>query len=169
MLWKRQDPSVLLGVAPMTGGCRPFFKPLAAAIGFAVVFATPLAGAQRPGVGEWIDTWTASPQPIWDAEFPVPLNIPRALNQTVRQIAAVSIGGNRVRVALSSEYGSRPLVIGAAHIALAASGAAIALDNCLMVVVCSFRCISSNLRSSRSLGALLQRLNPRHLMCPNRS
>ena len=43
----------------------------------------------------------------------------------MRQIAAVSIGGNRVRVVLSNEYGSKPLVIGAAHVALAGSGAAI--------------------------------------------
>jgi len=43
----------------------------------------------------------------------------------VRQIAAVSIGGKKVRVVLSNEYGSKPLVIGAAHIALAGSGAAI--------------------------------------------
>jgi hypothetical protein len=57
----------------------------------------------------------------------VPLNIPLALrNQTVWQIAGVSIGGNRVRVVLSNEHGSRPLVIGAAHIALVGSSAAIA-------------------------------------------
>jgi hypothetical protein len=43
----------------------------------------------------------------------------------VRQIAGVSIGGNRVRVVLSNEYGSKPLVIGAAHVALAGSGATI--------------------------------------------
>jgi hypothetical protein len=123
MLWKQQDPSVPLGGAPVTGGCQPFFKSLAAAVALAVVFTTPLARAQRPDIGDWIDTWTASPQPIWDAEFPVPLNIPRALrNQTVRQIAAISIGDNRVRVTLSNEYGSRPLVIGAAHVALAGSG-----------------------------------------------
>jgi len=40
-------------------------------------------------------------------------------DQTVRQIAHVSIGGSRVRIVLSNEYGTRPLTIGAAHIALA--------------------------------------------------
>src|SRR3984893_12778122 len=88
-----------------------------------------LAADQKPTVpsaGDWIDTWTASPQPVWEAEFFAPINIPRALrNQTVRQIAGISIGGNRVRVVLSNEYGSKPLVIGAAHVALAGSGAAI--------------------------------------------
>ena len=75
----------------------------------------------------WIGTWSASPQPIWDADFPAPLNIPRSLfSQTVRQIAHVSIGGNRVRVVLSNEYGTRPLVVGAAHVAIAGNGSSIA-------------------------------------------
>jgi hypothetical protein len=52
--------------------------------------------------------------------------VPRALrSQTVRQIAALSIGGKRLRVVLSNEYGSKPLMIGAAHIAIAGSGSSI--------------------------------------------
>jgi lysophospholipase L1-like esterase len=75
----------------------------------------------------WIGTWAASPQPIWGADFALPLNIPSHLwNQTVRQIAHVSIGGSRVRVVLSNEYGTRPLTIGAAHIAAATGGSTIA-------------------------------------------
>ena len=61
-----------------------------------------------------------SPQPVWDADFFAPVGIPRALrNQTIRQVARVSLGGNQVRVEFSNEYGKRPLVIGAAHVALA--------------------------------------------------
>lgn len=83
-----------------------------------------VAAAATPG-GDWIGTWAASAQPIWDADFPVPLNMPRNLwNQTVRQIARVSVGGKSVRVVLSNEYGDRPLVIGSAHVALAGSGGA---------------------------------------------
>lgn len=44
----------------------------------------------------------------------------------MRQIAHVSIGGNRVRVVLSNEYGKRPLTVGAAHIAVAGQGSSIA-------------------------------------------
>ena len=63
---------------------------------------------------------------MWDADFPIPTGFPRTLwNQTIRQIAAVSIGGKRVRVVLSNEYGTRPLVIGAAHLAVSSKGAAI--------------------------------------------
>jgi lysophospholipase L1-like esterase len=122
----RKQQSVPLECALVTGCQRTFFRPTAAAIALAAVSIAPSAHAQRADTGDWIDTWTASPQPIWDAEFFAPINVPRALrNQTVRQIAAVSIGGNRVRVVLSNEYGSKPLVIGAAHFALASSGAAI--------------------------------------------
>ena len=66
------------------------------------------------------------PQPIWGADFFVPINIPRSLrNQTVRQIATISLGGTRVRVVLSNEYRSEPLVVGAAHVAVAGQGGAI--------------------------------------------
>ncbi len=66
----------------------------------------------------WATTWTASPQPLWAGDFVLPTNVPHHLwNQTVRQTARVSIGGARVRVLLSNEYGSKPLRIGAARIA----------------------------------------------------
>jgi lysophospholipase L1-like esterase len=39
-------------------------------------------------------------------------------NQTLRQIVHTSIGGSRVRVVLSNAYGTAPLTIGAAHVAL---------------------------------------------------
>jgi lysophospholipase L1-like esterase len=92
----------------------------------AFVAGAPPAQAQRSDAGEWVATWAASPQPWWDADFFVPIEVPRALrDQTVRQIARVSLGGSRVRVELSNEYGRDPLVIGAAHVALAGDGSAI--------------------------------------------
>jgi lysophospholipase L1-like esterase len=75
---------------------------------------------------DWIGTWTASVQPVWEPDFPVPTNIPRNLwNQTVRQTVRASIGGKQVRVVFTNEYGTQPLLIGAAHVALADKGAAI--------------------------------------------
>jgi lysophospholipase L1-like esterase len=69
----------------------------------------------------WIGTWTASAQPVWDSDFPVPIGVPRSFwNQTVRQVARVSLGGSKVRIVLSNEYGKFPLTIGEAHVALAA-------------------------------------------------
>jgi len=122
---KQHGQGTPLEPAPVTGRRHPSFLQVAAAVALAAVFAAAPGRAQGADAGDWIETWTASPQPVWDPEFFAPINIPRALrNQTVRQIAAVSIGGNRVRVVLSNEYGSRPLVIGAAHVALAGSGVA---------------------------------------------
>ena len=66
----------------------------------------------------WVGTWSASPQA---AGNPVEFK-----GQTIRQIVRVSIGGKRVRVRLSNAYGAGPLVIGAAHVALRSTGAAIA-------------------------------------------
>jgi len=127
---KQQGHGVPFGQVLMTGHRHRSFLQVAAAVALAAVFSTPASRAEPTDAGDWIETWTASPQPIWDADFFAPINIPRALrNQTVRQIARVSIGGNRVRVVLSNEYGSRPLVIGAAHVALAGSNAAIVADS----------------------------------------
>ena len=49
-------------------------------------------------------------------------------NQTLRQIVHTSIGGSRLRVVLSNSYGTEPLAIGAAHVALREKDAAIRTD-----------------------------------------
>nr|WP_254200349.1 SGNH/GDSL hydrolase family protein [Lysobacter sp. MMG2] len=85
----------------------------------------PLHATQAPQP-TWIPTWTASPQPRWDGDFALPTNLPfQFWNQTVRQTARVSLGGKRVRVLLSNEYGTTPLVIGAAHVTKAGKDATI--------------------------------------------
>jgi lysophospholipase L1-like esterase len=95
-----------------------------AAVVVAVVVAAPSARAADPP--RWIGTWTASAQPVWDTDFFPGIKFPRTLwNQTIRQVARVSIGGSRVRVVLSNEYGTRPVTIGAAHVALSDGGAKI--------------------------------------------
>jgi lysophospholipase L1-like esterase len=47
-----------------------------------------------------------------------PLPFAHFTNQTLRQVVRTSVGGSRVRIALSNAYGSAPLVVGAASIAL---------------------------------------------------
>ena len=93
----------------------------AAAIGAFSSFSSIAAGAEA-----WITTWAASPQGRWNDELPAPFGIAEALeNQTVRQVARVSVGGQRVRIVLSNEFGSKPLVIGAASIGLASKDGAV--------------------------------------------
>jgi len=63
------------------------------------------SAAQAADTGNWIGSWTSSPQPAWGGDFPVPLGMPANLwKQTIRQTARLSIGGGRVRVVLSNEY-----------------------------------------------------------------
>lgn len=86
-----------------------------ATVGMAIAPAT----AAKDGTSNihWVGTWSASPQAASSAvEFK---------DQTIRQIARVSIGGKRVRVRLSNAFGTGPLVISSAHVALRSTGAAI--------------------------------------------
>jgi lysophospholipase L1-like esterase len=74
----------------------------------------------------WITTWAATPAPRWAEELPAPFGVPEVLgNQTVRQIARISVGGDKVRVVISNEFGARPLTIGSASVALSAGGNAV--------------------------------------------
>jgi lysophospholipase L1-like esterase len=68
----------------------------------------------------WIGTWGSAPQLPTSTREAVR---PKFNNQTLRQIVHVSLGGNRVRVRLSNVYGTTPLVIGEAQVALQKSGA----------------------------------------------
>ncbi|WP_442583191.1 SGNH/GDSL hydrolase family protein [Mesorhizobium sp. ASY16-5R] len=91
----------------------------------AVAGATPVVPARAQEAGNWIGTWSASPQPIWAPGFLFPTNIPETLrDKTFRQSARISVGGNRVRIVLSNAFGASPVVIGEARVALAGTGAA---------------------------------------------
>jgi lysophospholipase L1-like esterase len=70
----------------------------------------------------WVATWAASPEPA-DADEGEPLL--KIENQTVRERARVSIGGPQIRIRLSNEFGSRPLLVGAATVALANDAASV--------------------------------------------
>ena len=78
---------------------------------------------QGSGFGnkKWVGTWSASPESI--STFPSPLK--SFNNQTLRQIVHTSIGGEYVRVRLSNAFGTKPLEVGAARIALRDSEKAI--------------------------------------------
>ena len=89
--------------------------------------STPSASAHW--VGSWTAAQVARPIPeVAPGEQPAPaqgysdLNI---ANQTLRQIANISLGGERFRVVLTNAFGTAPLDVGAAHLALRDQGAAI--------------------------------------------
>lgn len=79
-----------------------------------------LPAAQGAEEGAWITTWAATPAPRWSDELPAPFGVPEVLeNQTVRQVARISVGGGAVRVVLSNAYGAKPLTIGAGSVGIA--------------------------------------------------
>jgi lysophospholipase L1-like esterase len=92
-----------------------------------LLFATQLAGAPRnvpqpAPQSAWIATWAASPQSSApDPNRPL-LNIE---DQTVRERVRVSIGGAQICIRLSNEYGSAPLLVGSATVAVPADPASV--------------------------------------------
>ena len=119
---------------------HPVWNANAARITGAVTLALVLVALQpvmAQGPGEhWVGTWSTSevgrpqtppaavpvPPPFMANQCP-PVAPPAPAfmhfsNQTLRQIVHTSIGGSRARVVFSNRYGTAPLAIGAAHLAL---------------------------------------------------
>jgi len=78
------------------------------------------ADAQAPVEGKehWVATWTTAQLLVRPQAAPRPGAAQGFTNQTVRMIVRGSIGGERLRVKLSNAFGSDPVIVGAAHIAL---------------------------------------------------
>ena len=66
----------------------------------------------------WTATWGAAPLPPSPAMGPFPAT-PSFSDQTIKQLVRISAGGRRLRIRFTNEYGSKPLSIGAARVALA--------------------------------------------------
>jgi lysophospholipase L1-like esterase len=77
-----------------------------------------LALCSVASAAEWVQTWGAAPQQPTPAQGPFPAT-PAFSNQTIRQTFRVSVGGTRLRLRLTNEYGTKPLAIGAVRVALA--------------------------------------------------
>lgn len=95
--------------------------PTAAAAGAATAGVASRSGATG---GRWVNTWQGSPVgggTIPGAACPADKGLDR---QTVRNVVHVSAGGDRVRVRVTNAFGTKPLRVGAASVALAGKGAA---------------------------------------------
>ncbi|MDI9886260.1 SGNH/GDSL hydrolase family protein [Streptomyces sp. HNM0645] len=71
--------------------------------------------AQAVGTGGWTGTWSAAPGKAGAAP---------AGGHSVRNVVHTSLGGSEARITLSNLYGTEPLHIGRASVAVAAGGAA---------------------------------------------
>jgi lysophospholipase L1-like esterase len=84
--------------------------------------------AQPRSQEHWVATWTTAEllvrtpatSPAAQPAAAPPVGARGFSNQTVRMIVRTSIGGRRLRVSLSNAFGSQPLAVGAAHIAIRA-------------------------------------------------
>ncbi len=78
------------------------------------------ARPQREGDGaRWVGTWMAAPQLTEPGNMPPE---PGFADATLRQVVRVTIGGERMRVRFSNEFGTAPLEIVSAHAAAAVGG-----------------------------------------------
>ena len=62
----------------------------------------------------WVGTWATGPQLTEVSNLPPP---PGLANNTLRQVLRVSIGGTRLRMRFSNQYGSGPVTLNGVHLA----------------------------------------------------
>jgi lysophospholipase L1-like esterase len=73
----------------------------------------------RPAIAQqniWVPSWATSPQAA-DADDP----LAKIANQTVRERVRLSVGGDRICIRLSNEYGTTPLQVGAVTVGVPVS------------------------------------------------
>ncbi len=87
---------------------------------FAFSFAAHAAKPDPPP-DRWVGTWATSDFSLDSAKALADLGL-GTTDMTLREVVQVSLGGPLVRVELSNEFGTEPLLIGAAHLALTAPG-----------------------------------------------
>ncbi len=88
-----------------------------------VLLVSSVAFARQENSYDWVGTWGASPQTFFEDDLlPLPPTPGQFEDQTIRMIARISKGGDQVRVRFENVFGTAPLVIGAAHVALHTGG-----------------------------------------------
>jgi lysophospholipase L1-like esterase len=111
---------------------RPWLRAAVAAAAVAglavplVAFSTTGQNSQGQGFPAWVGTWASSPMDGTVNLFnqaTCPAGAGKFTNQTVRNIVYTSVGGSRVRIRLSNAFGTAPLTIGDASVAVAETGA----------------------------------------------
>jgi lysophospholipase L1-like esterase len=89
-----------------------------------ICLVASLGCALPSAAAEWVSSWGAAPLPPTAAGGPFPAS-PSFADRTIRQVVRISVGGDRVRIRFTNEYGTKPLLIGAARVSLADSTGAV--------------------------------------------
>jgi lysophospholipase L1-like esterase len=80
---------------------------------------SPAARSSATWTPTWSPSQSATPaRPAADR----PDRVPTYANATIREIIHTTIGGDHLRIRISNEYGDKPILIGAAHVALRETG-----------------------------------------------
>ena len=107
-------------VAPRASGHK--LLAFAAALAFSAMALSPEGWADSTGndPGTRVQSWAVgdiAPQLANTVSF---------TNQTIREIIHTSVGGDQVRIRIANTFGTAPLIIGEAHVAVPTAGSAIA-------------------------------------------
>jgi lysophospholipase L1-like esterase len=89
----------------------------------ALMLAPLVTVAQPAKTDHWVATWATAqtlvrPAPPATPPATTPAAARGFSNQTIRMVVRTSIGGRRLRIKVSSAFGSAPVTLGTAHIAL---------------------------------------------------
>lgn len=99
-------------VSPTRWRCVAF---VCAGFLIAAPFCSAASSADKSAKSSWVATWGAG------MSATEPGSAPDFTGKTLREIVHTSVPGQQVRVWLSNRFGSEPLQVGAAHIALSAA------------------------------------------------
>ena len=93
-------------------------KALAAALSLCAALGTADAQpAVQVPASHWAATWIAPAEPLWNSDFVLPLGMPAEVERsTLLQYLRTSVGGKRIRLVVSNEYGPQPLKVGRAYV-----------------------------------------------------
>lgn len=86
-----------------------------------LILALALPAGAQTAAGHWVGSWATSP---FAAGGPF-VRVPDVQNATLRQIVHLTLGGSALRVRFTNEFGTEPLQIQAADVALSAGNGAI--------------------------------------------
>lgn len=89
-------------------------------LGLITVF--PVSGNNQPALAKWVGTWATSQQLVESSNMPPS---PGLSGNTLRQVVRVSIGGNKLRLNFSNEYGTSPVTMNSVHLAESAGSGSI--------------------------------------------
>ncbi len=81
-----------------------------------------IAGFCQVQAADWVGTWGCAPQRVEPRNMPP---APGLGDNTLRQVAQVSIGGTKLRVKFSNAFGVSTIILASTHIALSAGGSAV--------------------------------------------